>query len=644
MKFPVLAIAALLLSMPATAAQFITAESVGAFFDEAWESNLSADGKVPGIAVSVVKDREILLSRGYGTRDIDTGEPILADRTRVRIGSVTKVFTALTALSLVDEGKMDLDTDINQYLDAVMVPPTFGQPITLRSMLTHHSGFASLISAFMTHDYDDIDVSPELYNRFLIRLRPVGQVHAYDNTALGLMGHVNGRVNGTTFEQAVAQHVTEPWGMSRTALGMPAEVLVDVAGCHSYSADETVVKCDPKVMRHGFQGAGDVATTADDMARFMIGLLNGGELDGVRLISPALHQQMFDMDTNRMHPSLNGLGLILMESRVNGHVAIGHGGGQDGFSTSMLLFPQFGVGVFMSALSYPGIPEFANIDMLMDSMKRAEAGATINAYGRMNETMTRFAEAFFPTAPARTQNAGGPATPGSLDLLDGNFISPAMTFSDGLLTRMMSTFSLTPVRVAGDKVFIAGKGPYREVAPALLAMEDDEMRYVHKQTGDTVLLNNTSGMVVGQLMKAPWHLNGKLLVLPLMAAIMVGLLGGLHALLRRKSPAGRQISRLVFVATACLAIGLALDFKYFPQAYFLEEFSLLMVFWRLLINLSWLLAAYGLWKAVQNRAYLFGAGGIGAIAESLYFFVLMLGLAAILVLVPYWGLLLNFTH
>jgi len=623
--------------------QELTAESAEAFFDTAWTETISPDGKVPGAVITVVKDGEVLLVKGYGVRDIDTGEPVDPERTRVRIGSTSKLFSALTALSLVEDGLLDLDEDVNTYLDRVRVPETFESPITVRSLLSHTSGFDASVSGYMTYSNAGLEVPVDEYNRHLIRLRPLGLVRGYDNMGLGLLGHICGVVNGTTFSEAVRQRVLEPLGMHHTTMGIPDEVLPEVGACHTLNAAGEVVKCRPKLMREGFQAAGDIATTGADMGRFMIALLAGGELDGVRVLSPELFSEFMDPDQNRWHPALPGLGFIIYESQVNGRRSMGHNGGQDGFSTAMNLFPEAGVGIFASVFTYPGIPYQANLGFTLDMMKRGAALAKANGYARLAEAWSSFAETFLPPTGLVSRLARPAERTEPLSVLDGRFAS-ARTNVYPVMDRMSGAFGHLRIEVNGDDVFIGGKGPYLEVAPYELAMEGEDVRYAFRVNRGAVVLNSSNGFAAMPFLKQPWHYRGDLTVLPLVLAIILALPGGVYALVRRKVPGARWLAALAFAAGACLLAGLLLEFQYFPVEYFRNGGSVLMVFWRLLIQLAWLAAIAGLVLAIRRRADIFGFGGAGAAFRSLFMAAIAVGFVAIAILVPYWGLLLNFTH
>ena len=122
-------------------AQDIDRRAVEVFFDEAWTNTLRKGGLVPGAVITVVHDGKVILNKGYGVRDIATGGLVDPENTRLRIGSTSKLFSALTALSLVDEGKIALDRNVNDYLKTVKLPDTYAEPVTLRTLLSHRSGF-----------------------------------------------------------------------------------------------------------------------------------------------------------------------------------------------------------------------------------------------------------------------------------------------------------------------------------------------------------------------------------------------------------------------------------------------------------------------------------------------------------------------
>src|SRR5205807_9027263 len=109
---------------------------------------------IPGAVVSVVKDGQVLFAKGYGYADFDAKKPVLADQTLFRPGSISKLFTATAVMQLVEQGKLDLDRDVNEYLDFA-IPKTYPEPVTLRRLLTHTAGFEdTLKNLFVAHESD----------------------------------------------------------------------------------------------------------------------------------------------------------------------------------------------------------------------------------------------------------------------------------------------------------------------------------------------------------------------------------------------------------------------------------------------------------------------------------------------------------
>lgn len=620
----------------------LTADSAETFFDAAWKNTISPDGKIPGAVVTVVKEGKILLAKGYGVRDIDTGEPVDAEHTRVRIGSVSKLFSALTALTLIADGRLDFDTDVNRHLRDVRVPATFSAPVTVRSLLSHTSGFDASFSGYTAFSNSDLEVPVEEYNRHLIRMRPVGQIHRYDNMAVGLLGYICGQANNTTFAEAVKQRIIEPLGLHRTTMGIPDEVMPEVAACHTLNSAGEVVKCRPKLMRIGFQAAGDISTTAADMGRFMIALLDGGELEGKRVLDQKLFSEFMDPDQNRWHPALPGMGFIIYESLVNGRRSMGHIGGQDGFYTVMNLFPESSVGIFASVFTNPGIPEQENLSFYLDFIRRRAAQAQRNVDLKINKAWSDFAQKFLAPSGLNTKLAYPAKRREPLSVLNGLFSVNNNSYP--VMDRMFRAFNHIRVDVRDDKVFIDGKGPYYEVAPYELAMHGDPIHYAFRVSQGAVVLNDSNGLVPMPLVKQPWHYRGELTVLPLILMILLGIPAGTYAAFWKRNRDVRRICGVAFVSAALLSVGLLLEFQYFPTEYYPKGASSFLTFWRLLIHLAWAGSAFGLIHSLRRYRNVFGFTSLRATIRSVFVIALGAGFLATMVLVPYWGLLLNFTH
>ena len=164
---------------------------VGAFVD-GYVAHQLEDYGIPGATVSVVKDGEVIFAKGYGEADVKAEEPVVADETLFRIASTNKLFTATAVMQLVEEGRLDLDRDVNAYLDDVEIPDTYpGQPVTLRHLLTHTAGFEERITGTLARDADDVaPLGEHLSENVPARVRPPGEVTSYSNYGVALAGHV----------------------------------------------------------------------------------------------------------------------------------------------------------------------------------------------------------------------------------------------------------------------------------------------------------------------------------------------------------------------------------------------------------------------------------------------------------------------
>ena len=246
---------------------------------------------IAGASVLVMKDGQVLLKKGYGYADVSRKKPVAPDTTMFRLASISKLFTWIAVMQLAEQGKLNIDTDVNQYLD-FQIAPAFGKPITLRNLMTHTGGFEEEIRDLILVD----PKNPPTLRDFLIqnqprRIYPPGQVPAYSNYGVGLGGYTVERVSGEPFESYVDEHIFQPLGMTRSSFRQPLpEPLASFVSDGYRSSTEK-----PPI---GFEfinpaPAGALSTTAADMGRFAEALLNGGELDGKRILRPETLAEMW---------------------------------------------------------------------------------------------------------------------------------------------------------------------------------------------------------------------------------------------------------------------------------------------------------------------------------------------------------------
>ena len=171
---------------------------------------------IAGAAVSVVKDGELFFTKGYGYANLEKDIPVDPEQTLFRIGSVTKLFTATAVMQLVEQGKLDLDADINTYLD-FRIPDTYPQPITIKNLLTHTSGFEDRLADVLVSDAADIvPARGWLVSHMHARVRPPGDSPAYSNYNAMLAGYIVARVSGQPYDEYIQDHILNPLGMAHS--------------------------------------------------------------------------------------------------------------------------------------------------------------------------------------------------------------------------------------------------------------------------------------------------------------------------------------------------------------------------------------------------------------------------------------------
>ncbi|MGI6207969.1 MAG: serine hydrolase domain-containing protein [Anaerolineae bacterium] len=323
-----------------------------AFLDGQMEAYMRTD-HVAGAVITVVKDGEVFFSKGYGLADVEQALPVSPDTTLFRPGSVSKLFTWTAVMQLVEQGRLDLDADVNTYLSAFQIPATFPEPIRLRHLLTHTPGFEDVGEGlFLREGSPTLSLEEYLVTYMPARVYPPGQIAAYSNYGSALAGYIVSEVAGMPFEQYVEENIFRPLGMERSTFVQPppAPLAQDVSRGYRYrngAFEERwfeVVQAPP---------AGGLSATAADMARFMIAYLQGGQLGDVRILEEDTVRQMQELHFSH-DPRLMGWGWGFAVEQEKGLKAVGHGGDTTYFHSFLGLLPEHNVGIFISTNSQTG--------------------------------------------------------------------------------------------------------------------------------------------------------------------------------------------------------------------------------------------------------------------------------------------------
>jgi len=300
-------------------------------------------GHIPGAVVVVVRGDGPLLAKGYGYADVAARKPVDPDATMFRPGSVSKLVTWTAVMQQVEAGKLDLDNDVNAYLDFT-VPPYEGKPITLRQIMTHTAGFEESIRYLITSNPDALMPLGDLMKRALpAQVAAPGSTPAYSNYATALAGYIVQRVSGLPLESYFEERIFEPIGMTRSTFRQPLSAEMKPLMSNGYKFGRSKPQPFEIVLPWP---AGSLSSTGSDMGKFMIAHLN----DGAGLLKPETARMMHDFRAPGVGP-LNSMALGFYEQWVNGHRAIGHGGDTTLFHSYLWLFPDADVGLYISVNS-----------------------------------------------------------------------------------------------------------------------------------------------------------------------------------------------------------------------------------------------------------------------------------------------------
>jgi CubicO group peptidase (beta-lactamase class C family) len=320
-------------------------------FLDVWFSQQMEENHIAGAAVAVVKDGKLFFTKGYGYADLENKIPVDPEQTIFRIGSVGKNITWTAVMQLVEQGKLDLNEDVNTYLD-FRIPDTYPQPITLKQLMTHTSGIEDRwIGSLASHAGELVPEREWLIANFPGRVRPPGDAAGYSNYNPMLAGYIVARVSGEPYDEYIQNHIFDPLGMTHSTVHsqMPADLLPFASKSYTY-ADGAFQQfpdyfIQPAVLPSGFHQA-----SVKDMARFMIARLEGGFYGDasteMRILEESIAQEMLTT-LYTPDPRLRGTAYGLFDLSDNGQWVLGHEGYSPVMASQLLLLPDQHLGIFV---------------------------------------------------------------------------------------------------------------------------------------------------------------------------------------------------------------------------------------------------------------------------------------------------------
>lgn len=327
-------------------------------FDEFVNAALQA-WNVPGLAIAVVKDGEVAYMKGFGNRDVDQKLPV-TPKTLFAIGSCSKAFTTFVMGTLVDEGKLEWEKPVRDYIPWFkLYDPSTAERITPRDLVTHRSGLPR-------HDavwYNNLGASREELVRRLAYLEPSADLRAkwqYNNLMFLTAGYLVETVTGKTWEDAVRERIFTPLGMGRSNFSVLDSQKSDDFALPYREKDDKLEKIPFRPITN-MGPAGSINSSVEDMAQWLKVQSGGGKLDGKAVIKAdtladiqAPHMAM-GQPPERPEISAGDYGLGWMIDVYRGHKRVHHGGGIDGFISQVHVFPQDGLGIVVLTNSETGL-------------------------------------------------------------------------------------------------------------------------------------------------------------------------------------------------------------------------------------------------------------------------------------------------
>jgi CubicO group peptidase (beta-lactamase class C family) len=302
---------------------------------------------IPGAAIAVVGDGEVFFLKGYGLADREQKVAVDPAATLFRIGSVSKPLTALAALQQVERGNLELDTDMNSYLD-FHVPEKDGTAVTLGSLLTHTSGFEERRIGMAARDADDVEPLGEFLRRNVpARFAATRVVHSYSNLNYAFVGHLVEQASGRDFAAYMDDNVFAPLDMQSSSFAQPLPGELESRLAVGYVGGSGSRKPGERAYNRDYPASGAVSTAAD-MAQFMIAVLEDGQANGNRVVS-AETAAAYLAPAYRPDPSMPGRTTGgLEELWINGEQAVAHGGDTLSSAAQMILLPEQHTGFFLA--------------------------------------------------------------------------------------------------------------------------------------------------------------------------------------------------------------------------------------------------------------------------------------------------------
>ena len=520
--------------------------SIAGFFDQFFMEEMEKR-HVPGAIFSLVKNGELIYLKGYGYSNMDTREPVDPFQTTFFAGSVSKLFTATAIMQLHERGEVDLNTDVQEYMDELIIDDNFRDPVTLGHLLSHTGGFEERTLNLATADSTyKVSIYEYLNSGLQPRVLPPGKYISYSNFGMTLAGYIVQEVSGMSFSDYIAGNILLPLEMANSSFDYPDDLMARLATAYNYTSG----KFNPLPAPWLFcVPAGALITTASDMANFMIAHLQQGIFKDTSILRVETARQMHSRLFTH-HPQLEGMCHGFYENFENNLRIIQHAGDINGFGSLLVLIPEKNVGFFVSI----------------------SGGDAMGRKFRDNLEQN-FIDHFYPSDPPVIAPSPGSGREAGLSRFAGTYRMnrysrlsfeklTGLIFEASIKVNEDDTLSLLP-----PFIFRGEPAKWVRIGPLLFRNPENGkyMSFIENERGRITHMNTFLG-IPGNFEKIPWYGSGKfnlpllLIILLLHLSVVPGwqLVALVRRILRRKKR--RTLIEKRCIQTGVIVVSLNLFF------------------------------------------------------------------------------------
>ncbi|WP_075589685.1 serine hydrolase domain-containing protein [Labilibacter marinus] len=304
---------------------------------------------IVGATIVLIKDDSIRHLNGYGVSEIESKTAVDAHHSIFGVGSISKTFVATATMQLIEEGKLELDKDVNRYLKSFQLKYKFNDSITVRQLLLHTSGLDNLITGTAVRAEKDVaPLAQYLKEQKPLQIRPSGQIINYSNQGYALLGLIVEEVSGVPCFAYIRDNVLKPLEMNSSGFKRTVELKDNYVSSY-LQKDQQLIPYKPDFKLD--YPSGSLNATASDMGHYIAMLLNNGTYKGRQIIDSASVAKMYHESFKHFPKANCGRSLAFFESNWNGIGVYYHTGTAQGFNSQLTLIPEKNTGLFISVNS-----------------------------------------------------------------------------------------------------------------------------------------------------------------------------------------------------------------------------------------------------------------------------------------------------